>query len=119
MFRRLVLLASITACGLFPDLGPLSGGDAGGSDAVADGTNDVSIDVTNDAPPSDAGLDVKKSPCTVQHTFCDDFDDGSFGAKWDNSDNGSGGTLSQTTNAVSPPYAFQATVPGGASHPYA
>jgi len=118
MFRRLVLLASLSGCGLFPDLSLLSGEDAGGSDAMSDATSDVStFDVTSDAPPSDAGLDVKKSPCSQPHTFCDDFDDGSLGATWDKSDNTGGGILSQSTNAVSPPYAFQAQVPGGGGHP--
>jgi hypothetical protein len=100
---------------LFPDLGSLSGDDAGGSDATAD----VTTDAISDAGPTDAPLDVKKSPCAVQHTFCDDFDDGSLGATWDKTNNGAGGTLSQSTNAVSPPYAFQAQVPGGAGQPYA
>jgi hypothetical protein len=115
MLRRLVVLASVSACGLFPDLGPLSGGDAGASDAAFDVTNDA----TNDAPPSDAGPDVKTSPCAAKHTFCDDFDDGALGATWDYPNNGLGGTLSQSTNAVTPPYAFQAQVPGDAGHPYA
>jgi hypothetical protein len=127
MLRRVALLASLSACGLFPDLGPLSGGDdAGGPDAMAaDATKDVKLDVvTNDVaadapPPIDASPDVNKSPCAQQHTFCDDFDKGTLGATWDNVDNGSGGTLSQTTNAVSPPYAFQAQVPSGPGQPYA
>lgn len=118
MLRRLVVLAFVSACGLFPDLGALSGEDAGGSDATTDvSALDATNDTALDAPASDAGLDVKKSPCAQQHTFCDDFDDGSLGATWDKSDN-SGGTLSQTTNAVSPPYAFQAQV-SGSGHPYA
>lgn len=117
MLRRLSLLAFVSACGLFPDVGSLSG-DAGGSDATNDvtTTSDATPDVTTDAP-TDAGLDVKKSPCAQQHTFCDDFDDGSLGATWDKP-NSSGGTLSQTTNAISPPYAFQAQV-SGSGHPYA
>jgi hypothetical protein len=126
MLRRLVLLASVSACGLFPDLGSLSG-DAGGNDAAPDVTTqkDATPDVTNDTtttdvtPPGDAGLDVKTSPCTVKHTFCDDFDDGSIGAAWDKVANGVGGTVSQSTNAVSPPFAFQAQVPAGPGHPYA
>jgi hypothetical protein len=122
MLRRLVLLAFVSACGLFPDLGPLSGGDdAGGNDATADVTSDVkpANDAANDAPPSDAGSDVKTSPCAAKHTFCDDFDKGTLGATWDYTNNGGGGTLSQTTNAVTPPYALQAIVPGGGGHPYA
>jgi len=121
--RWVSLLLVVSSC-LFPDLGPLSGADAGGNDGAPSDvvTNDVAtdaqLDATNDAPPSDAGLDVKASPCATQHTFCDDFDDGSLGATWDNIDN-SGGTLSQTTSSVSAPYAFQAQVPGGGGHPYA
>jgi hypothetical protein len=116
-------LVLVSSC-LFPDLGPLSGDDAGNGDATSDVKgSDVSSDVTNDAaldgPPSDAGLDVKTSPCATKHTFCDDFDDGAVGATWDNIDNGVGGTLSQTTNAVSAPYALEAKVPSGPGHPYA
>ena len=120
--RRVLALLLVSSC-LFPDLGPLSGDDAGGSDATTDATKDVALDVTNDvavdAPPSDAGPDVKKSPCAQQHTFCDDFDDGGLGATWDYTNNGGGGTLSQTTNAVSAPYALLTQVPGGGGHPYA
>jgi hypothetical protein len=113
----LVLLSSC----LFPNLGSLSGDDAGGSDATTDVTNDgtPASDATSDGGPTDAGLDVKTSPCAVQHTFCDDFDDGSLGARWDKTDNGGGGTLSQSSNAVTPPFSFQAQVPGGSNHPYA
>ncbi len=122
------MLLLVSSC-LFPDLGGLSGDDAGGPDDAtadvtkADGANDVTPD-TSDAtfdvgPPSDAGLDVKTSPCAVKHTFCDDFDNGSLGATWDKTDNGGGGTLSQSANAVTPPYSFQAQVPGGGGHPYA
>jgi len=121
--RRVLALLLVSSC-LFPDLGPLSGDDAGGADATTDATKDVALDVTNDVAktdgaPSDAGADVKTSPCAVKHTFCDDFDDGGLGATWDNTNNGAGGTLSQTTNAVSAPYAFQAQVPGGGGHPWA
>jgi hypothetical protein len=112
--RRVFALLFVSSC-LFPDLGSLSSGDAGGSDATTDVVTDVTNDVTLDAPPSDAGLDVKKSPCTQSHTFCDDFDDGSLGATWDKIDN-AGGTLAQSTNAASPPYAFEARVPAG-GHP--
>jgi hypothetical protein len=127
MVRRLVLLACVSACGLFPDLGALTSDAGGGSDATSDVTTpsdatpaDVTKDVTLlDAPPSDAGLDVKTSPCTAKHTFCDDFDKGTLGATWDYTNNGGGGTLSQTTSSVTAPYALQAQVPGGGGHPYA
>jgi hypothetical protein len=117
-------LLLLSSC-LFPDLSSLSEDDAGGGDATADVTNDVAkdgtpaTDATLDGGPTDAGLDVKTSPCAVQHTFCDDFDDGSLGSRWDKTENGGGGTLSQSTTAVTPPYSFQAQVPGGSNHPYA
>lgn len=119
--RRVLALLFVSSC-LFPDLGALSSDDAGSSDATTDVTKDVVGDVTpdtiSDAGSSDAAPDVKTSPCAVKHTFCDDFDDGGLGATWDNIENGGGGTLSQSSNAVSPPFAFQAQVPSG-GHPYA
>jgi len=88
------------ACGLFPDVSPLesdagveAGVDANGSDARADA-------------PIDAA-EASTSPCDAQHTFCDDFDTGALGAKWDSTDVESGPMMLATT-AVSPPYSLEA-----------
>ena len=97
-------LLAASACGLFPDLSPLtSTTDASTS---TDAKSDVAqpVDAKSDAPivndaGADTSADVFVSPCAAQHTFCDDFD-GPFGAKWDTSEVNSG-PLGASTNSVS------------------
>ena len=111
MRRRVFALLFVSSC-LFPDLSALSGSDASTLDATSDVTT---FDAPNDTKASDAGLDVRTSPCTSPHTFCDDFDDGSLGATWDKTVN-TGGSLSQSKNAISPPYSLQATAQAGGAY---
>ena len=88
----------LAACGLFPDVSSLGGP---GSDASAPEVG------AGDADAGDAG------PCASQHVFCDDFDDGPLGAKWDSPYKTDGGGLALTTlHAVSPPNALAATLAG-------
>jgi hypothetical protein len=96
------------ACGLFPDLSTLSAdaGDAG--DASNDSTVDAARDTGSDAG-GDASADARPSPCTATHLFCDDFDQGALGAKWDSVHMTSGPLVLSTTNVVTPPNALEAT----------
>lgn len=96
-------LAGAAAC-LFPDLGSLGDGgvDATGPDAPPDAPS-------SDAPSADAAGDA--GPCSGQHVFCDDFDDGPLGANWDSKYLTDGGALGLTTvHATSTPNALAATV---------
>lgn len=113
-----VFVVAASACGLFPDLSPLTSEDAS---TPADAKSDVvpTGDAKSDAPiPNDAGTgdaadaaDAFVSPCTAQHTFCDDFD-GPFGAKWDTSEIMSG-PLGGSTNAVSGSSLKAVAIPNG------
>ncbi|HEY1954001.1 MAG TPA: hypothetical protein VGH28_00265 [Polyangiaceae bacterium] len=99
-----LICIGFAAC-FFPDLGALSGNDAG-PDGASDATaNDAAV---NDAAMNDASADA--GPCAAQHVFCDDFDDGPLGAKWDSPYLTDGGALGLTTvHAVTAPSALAAT----------
>jgi hypothetical protein len=102
------------ACGLFPDVSELThSSDAGGDDVVQ-----------SDAAKTDAGADSAivdgasgdgASPCSSQHVFCDDFDDGGLGATWDDKYETVGPLSLSTAFAVSQPRSLFASAPGTAS----
>jgi len=82
--------------GCFPDLGDLSGGDGG-----VDAGSDVFDALVETSAPS--GCDA---------SFCDDFDDGGLGARWDQVI-GDAGWLSLDAPALSPPRSLAAGSDGG------
>ncbi len=75
-------------------------------DASTDGGGETGVDVKTDTTsPIDGG---DGGLCSVAHTFCDDFDEGGVGARWDLLQP-YGGTLAYTDAAVSPPNALEVT----------
>jgi hypothetical protein len=92
------------ACGLFPDVGTLEADGSAGD--VTNGKDVVVIPSDGGGDGGDAGFGL--SPCTTTHTFCDDFDQGSLGAIWDQVATQSGPLVFSTTNFVTPPHALQA-----------
>ncbi len=127
MHRRVAACSLLAACGLFPNLSGLSG-DAGSADVS-------SPDVTTDAAPShdaapdapgDVGPDAPPPGfCATHtgHTFCEDFDEPSFAARWTGvSTSSSAVTLAESDAGwVSPPNELLASTPFPASSgaPYA
>ena len=98
------LFSFLFGCSAFVSLDGLTGGDAGLAEG-GDGSDDVESDVV---VQNDAGIDGRVSPCLKPHTFCDDFDHGLLGAKWDRMVM-TAGSLSLSTNAVTQPNALEAT----------
>jgi len=94
--------ACVAAC-FFPDVGSLGGAnDAATPDgSTVDATPDVADGSVPDAAPT--------SPCLDVHAFCDDFDHGTLGAKWD-SVTAQAGPLDLSPNAVTPPNSLHTTL---------
>ncbi len=91
MRRRVFALCVVLgACGLFPDLSGLTGDasvDASTQDSSVDAVppGDARLDTTTDSPSSaDSGLDAAAGYCATHtgHTFCEDFDEPNFEARW-------------------------------------
>ena len=60
-------------------------------------------------------VDAAVSPCASAHAFCDDFDQGALGARWDDR-NVTGGPLDvDDASFRSPPFAFRARSPAQAA----
>ena len=105
---RYVFLFALGGCGLFPNLGGLSGSDAsveaGGSDVISQDVN------AEGAPPT-------PTYCATQDaTFCEDFDepDGGYLDNWSTPSVGDGNTLAtQTALVTSAPNALVVEVPAG------
>jgi hypothetical protein len=96
---RVVFAVAISACGLFPDLGTLTGDDAAASDASADAPFGTFCG-------------------TVDAFFCEDFDepDGAYADRWTSTSLGDGNTLmTQSTEVTSAPNALVVEVPSGGS----
>jgi hypothetical protein len=112
-----LLFGVVSACGLFPDLTGLAGDagvdafepdvsvDAPGVDAVADATK--SDAATNDGGAGDAADAADGGWCATHpnHTFCEDFDEPGFAARWTGiSLNPSSSTVIESdAAAISPP----------------
>lgn len=96
--------------GFFPDDGGVAEGAV--SDAGGDAVGDAALDsMTMTDAPLDGSL-----PCGVPHTFCDDFDDGGLGARWDMQRTVQGSLALDTTVSVSPSRSMLVTAnPGDAS----
>src|ERR1700690_4002305 len=101
----IVIGGSVAAC-LFPDLSVLSGD----ASTTSDATVDAAIDAVSDAaPPNETSVgDAHVSPCTMAHTFCDDFDQGALGATWGGVHSKPAPVLSSI--AVTPPNALEAII---------
>jgi hypothetical protein len=127
--RRLILACTLlAACGLFPDLSGLSGGDAATTDAADVGPPadaQPSDGQPPDAPPSD-GQPPDAQPtdagdagfCATHpgHAFCEDFDEPNFAARWDSIATTTGSTaVEDDASSTSPPNAMLGTVTFAAS----
>jgi Concanavalin A-like lectin/glucanases superfamily len=113
-------LGSLSACSLIVSTSGLAGdperpsGGEGGMDAPAALDGPGPADGTSDA--ADATADARTSPCTGQHLFCDDFDDGPVDPKsrWTTSKQEAGPLTLDTTSFVSAPRSLLMSVQPGA-----
>jgi hypothetical protein len=104
-FACFVAVSSLR-CSLLVDTNGLSGGPAASPDGDAP-------DGSSDAPGGDALLDadVGFRDCdATPHDFCDDFDNGVFGARWSGQTLTNGGVVSLDDAGLSPPNALRATL---------
>lgn len=106
----LALPAGLVACSLLYGVDGLSGGaspegdgapgDGFGPDGIMQEAGNLDSTTLPDADAA-ASLDGS-SACATPHTFCDDFDDGGLGARWDLQRNTQGSLALDTTTSVSP-----------------
>jgi hypothetical protein len=115
------IAAASASCGLFFSVdgyvGPSNDGGIGGDAGPGDGRSPADADASVDVVPD--GMDARSTEgggfCTgyPNALFCDDFDEGPFGAKWDATVPSSWtfATLSLSdAQALSPPYSMLAQV---------
>jgi hypothetical protein len=118
--RRCVLAICVVlgACGLFPDISGLTGGDAGidasTQDAGVDAMPpvDARLDTTTDSPSSvDSGIgDAGYCATHTGHTFCEDFDEPNFESRWTGVQTTAGASVVESdAGFVSPPNELLAT----------
>jgi hypothetical protein len=102
--QALGLSVALSACGAFGQ----DSSTATAPEPVTDAS--VPLDAGGaDATPADGGATSRG--CATPHTFCDDFDQGGVGDKWQSSVFGSYGSLAlDATKAVSMPNALLATL---------
>lgn len=116
---RLALAIAVSAmglgaCTLLIGTSDLSG-PADGNTPTGDGGADTATPVTTDAGDGgqaavDAAADARVSPCkSGTHAFCADFDGPSLLSGW--TDTAMDGPLTASSNALSPPFALEATLP--------
>jgi hypothetical protein len=109
-------VGAAAGCSLLVDTSGFSGGATadGADDAEADGAG---ADAGAGTPPGDAAADapMEAAPGVCDATFCDDFDQGPLGGKWDALNVSSEATPALTSNAVSPPAAFEVDLPARTS----
>jgi hypothetical protein len=100
------VMCAAAAC-LFPDVSDLEHPFETPDATTTDAGVDAKLDGTTTSDASDAAV----SPCTSQHTFCDDFDHGALGGAWDSKQTSSG--LALSSSAVTAPFALEATASNG------
>lgn len=115
-----MLFASITtgACSLFVSTDGLESGADGGTDAAAEAAVDAASDVAIVDAHEEATTDAAPTPFCVTNAaalFCDDFDVGAIGAKWDSMQNANGTIALDGSQFLSAPFSAHFTADGNSS----
>ena len=97
----------VDTSGLFSDA-TMPSNEAAAADARPSSDADLGVDT---AVAVDASAPDARFVCSDASTFCDTFDDGPLGARWDKQTMLAGGTLSLTPSAFSAPWALELDLP--------
>jgi hypothetical protein len=106
--RRILAAAAVSAaaaCSLLVDTNGLSGADDAGADAI------LAPPPPNPPPASADGAPDAPGARVCDATFCDDFDDGSLGARWTSVNVDNGAMLTLDDAGLSPPFALGVHLP--------